>query len=303
MRQAQITTWGSIPRLIDVPDLPAPLPDEVRVKIEATGVHRVVRSRSNGKHYSAAQLPHLPGIDGVGTTEQGQRVYFVTFTTGTISEYVNIPKASTFPVPDGLDARQIAGAINPAMSSWMAFKGRTSNLPPEFTVLILGATSASGRVAISLSRALGAKTVIGAARNPDALEKLDLDRIVTIASEAEQTDFGNLDDVDVVLDYVYGPLAAHLFESLQTPKPVQYVHIGALSTTEVSLPGHVLRSKDISIRGSGPGSWSMQSFLKTLPTLLAAMRRVRDQPIKVAKFEDLEQEWEYSGPERLVFVP
>ncbi|KAF2213062.1 hypothetical protein CERZMDRAFT_96733 [Cercospora zeae-maydis SCOH1-5] len=303
MRQAQISTWGSIPRLIHVPDLPAPLPDEVRVKVEASAVHRVVRSRASGKHYSAAQLPHIPGIDGVGTTEQGQRVYFITFTTGTISDYINVPKASTFPVPHALDPHQIAAAINPAMSSWMAFKGRTSNLPPDFTVLILGATSASGRVAISLSRALGAKKVVGAARNTTALEMLDLDQTVTIASDVEQTDFSNLDDVDVVLDYVYGPLAAHLFESLQTPKLVQYVHIGALSTTEISLPGHVLRSKDITIRGAGPGSWSMQSFLKTLPNLLAAMRKVQDQPIRVAKFDDLEQEWEYSGPERLVFVP
>ncbi|PPJ53001.1 hypothetical protein CBER1_11449 [Cercospora berteroae] len=303
MRQAQIAEWGSIPRLIDVPDLPAPSPDEVRVKVEATGVHRVVRSRASGKHYSAEHLPHVPGIDGVGTTEDGQRVYFITFATGTISDYINVSKSSIFPVPEDVCARQIAGALNPAMSSWMAFKGRTSNLSTDFTVLILGATSASGRVAISLARALGAKKVIGAARNTAALEKLDLDQIVTIACETEQTDFSNLDDVDVVLDYVYGPLAAHLFESLQTPKPVQYVHIGALSTTGISLPGHVLRSKDITIRGSGPGSWSMQSFMKTLPDLLAAMRHVQEQPIKVAKLEDIEQEWEYSGPARLVFVP
>ncbi|GIZ36725.1 hypothetical protein CKM354_000019200 [Cercospora kikuchii] len=303
MRQAQISTWGSIPQLFDVPDLPAPSQNEVRVKVEATGVHRVVRSRASGKHYSAEHLPHIPGIDGVGTTEDGQRVYFITFATGTISDYINVSKSSIFPVPDDVCARQIAGALNPAMSSWMAFKGRTSNLPPDFTVLILGATSASGRVAISLARALGAKKVIGAARNTTVLENLDLDQIITIACEAEQTDFSNLDDVDVVLDYVYGPLATHLFESLQTPKPVQYVHIGALSTTEISLPGHVLRSKDITIRGSGPGSWSMQSFMKTLPDLLAAMRHVQEQPIRVAKFEDIEQEWEHSGPERLVFVP
>ncbi|KAI5367631.1 putative GroES-like superfamily, polyketide synthase, enoylreductase domain-containing protein [Septoria linicola] len=303
MRQAQISTWGGKPKLLEVHDLPPPEPDEVRIKIEATGVHRVVRSRATGKHYTSGKLPHIPGIDGVGTTDDGRRVYFCDFTTGSISEYINVPICSVYPVPDGVDARQIAGAINPAMSSWMAFKERTSNLPKDFTVLILGATSASGRVAIPLARALGAKQVIGAARSRAALDTLGLDRTIVVASEAEQTDFSNLDDVDVVLDYVYGPLAVHLFKSLMTPKPVQYVHIGALSNTEISLPGEVLRSKDITIRGSGPGAWKMSSFAQTLPDLLAAMSSIPEQPVKVAKFEDVEREWHYSGPDRLVFVP
>ena len=303
MRQAQISAWGERPKLLDVPELPPPGDDELRLRVEATGIHRVVRSRAAGKHYSANSLPHVPGIDGVGTANDGQRWYFVSFTSGSLSEYVNIPKSSLYPIPEGVDARQIAGALNPAMSSWMALKGRTTNLPKDFTVLIIGASSASGRVAIHLARALGAKKVIGAARNQATLDTLSLDETIVIASEIEQTDFSGLDDVDVVLDYVYGPLAEHLFRSLKTPKPVQYVHIGGLAATEITLPGDVLRSKDITIRGSGPGSWSMKALAQSLPDLLAAMQHVPQQPVKILKFEDVEEGWGCTGPERLVFEP
>lgn len=303
MHQAQVTTWGESPRSVSVPDLPPPGPDEIRLKVEATGVHRVVRSRATGRHYSAKTLPHIPGVDGVGTTEDGKRVYFSSFGLGIMSEYVNAPKSSTFSLPDGADPVQIAASINPAMSSWMAFKGRTTNLPADFTCLIIGATSASGRVAISIARGLGAKKVIGAARNKEALESLGLDQCIVISDEPEKTDFSSLDDVDVVLDYVYGPLAVHLFNSIKTPKPVQYVHIGSLSSPEISLPGEVLRSKDITIRGSGPGAWSLKQFAATLPQLLAIMPSVPKQPVKVAKMEDVESAWEYAGPERLVLVP
>ncbi|UJO13070.1 putative NADPH-dependent quinone reductase tdiC [Fulvia fulva] len=302
IQQAQITTWGSTPTLQTI-TLPPPAPSELRIKALAIGIHRVVRSRAAGSHYSAKTLPHTPGIDGVGLTDDDQKVYFLTFGTGTLAEYVNMPKSAVYPLDPGVDPVQVAASINPAMSSWMAFKGRTRDLPKGFTVLILGVTSASGRVAVPLARALGAGRVFGAARNEQAMEKLGLDRRIVIAEKAEETEFGDLDDVDVVLDYVYGLLAVHLFNSLKTPKPVQYVHIGALSEPEITIPGGVLRSKDITIRGSGPGAWSMKAFAETLPELLSIIPGIPEQPVEVAKFEELEEKWKYDGPKRLVFVP
>ncbi|CAK4031145.1 quinone oxidoreductase [Lecanosticta acicola] len=300
MHQAQITSWGNPPTYIEVPDLPPPNLEEVRIKVEAVGIHRVVRSRASGQHYSSGELPHIPGIDGVGTTDSGQKVYFMTMGKGVLSEFINMPKHSVFPLPEDSDPVKIAAAINPAMSSWMAFKGRTTNLPEDFTCLILGATSASGRVAIALARTLGAKKVIGAARNKTTLDTLGLDESIIIQEEVEQTDFSNLDDVDVVLDYVYGPLVLHLLKSMNTAKSVQYVHIGALSIPEITIPGQVLRAKDVTIRGSGPGSWSIKEFAKTVPQLLDAVRDMPSQPVKTAKFADVEKAWEYDGPERLV---
>lgn len=303
MHQAQVTEWGQSPKYVEVPDLPPPGQDEIRLKIIATGLHRVVRSRAAGSHYSSGSLPHVPGIDGIGQTEDGQKVYFFSFSVGAMSEYINISKKNTRPLPEGIDPIQAAGLVNPAMSSFMALKTRTTNLPKDFSVLILGATSASGKVAIHLARSLGAKRVVGAARNTAALDDLNLDESIVISEEVNKTDFSTLGNLDVVLDYVYGPLAEHLLNSLNTPNPVQYVHIGGLSGQELNLPGAVLRSKNLTIRGSGPGAWSLREVGAVMPELLASLKEVPEEPIKTAKLADVESEWKYAGGERLVFVP
>lgn len=303
MDQAQISSWGKSPNYVSVPDLPSPGPEETRLKVLATGLHRVVLSRASGSHYTSTALPHVPGIDGVGEREDGTKVYFSSFDTGSLSEYVNMDERRAIPLPEGIDVTQAAGITNPAMSSWMALKTRVTDLPEGFSVLILGATSASGRVAIHLARALGAKRVVGAARNQKALESFGLDESIAIADDPSKTDFTSLAPVDVVLDYIYGPLTLNFFNSLKSNQPVQYVQIGGLGGVEMDLPSAVLRSKNLTIRGSGPGAWSMMEVAKSMPEMLQAMKNVPKQPVKVVKMEDVAEEWSASASERLVFVP
>lgn len=235
-------------------------------------------------------------------TEDGRTVYWFSFDVGSMAEYINLPKRNTRLLPAGTDPFQAAGIINPAMSSWMAIKTRTTNLPPDFTVLILGATSASGRIANPLARVRGAKRVIGAARNKSTLDTLGLDASIVVASDPEQTDFSSIGDVDVILDYVYGPLTVHLLNSLKQARPVQYVHIGGLSAQDINLPGAILRSKNLTIRGSGPGAFSMQEMAQTLDQLLAVVKDIPEQPVKIVKLEDIETAWGEAGSERLVVV-
>lgn len=304
MRQALISQWGEKPKLVRPSETPGPKPDEMRIKVEAVGIHRLVRARASGEHYSSGSLPQIPGVDGVGTTEDGQGRYFISYNSGTLADYVNVPKLMTFSLPNGMnDYVQIAATVNPAISSWMALKMRSKDLPQDFTCLIIGATSASGRVAIPLARALGAKQVIGAARNQTTLDSLGLDRTIILTDTPQQTDFSNLDDVDVILDYVYGPITIHLLGSLRAPKPVQYIHIGSLAAKEMSLSGEVLRSKDITIRGAGAGSWSRRALVETMPALLATLPTIPEQAVRTVRLEDIETEWDYAGLERLVFVP
>lgn len=299
MHQARVNTWGEAPVYTEAADLTKPGPDEVRIKVIASGIHNVVRSRAAGKHYTSGTLPHVPGVDGVGTTEDGQMVYFASFAVGSLAQYVNMPKSAVKPVAEGSDPVQVAGIMNPALSSWMALKTRAQDLPPNFTVLILGATSASGRVAINLARTLGAGKVIGAARNKAALDSLPLESSIVIDDDAKKTDFSSLGDLDVVLDYVYGPLTEHLFASLKSKTHVQYVHIGSLGALDINLPGTILRSHNLTIRGSGPGAWSMKDVGQTMGQLLAAVKDVPEQPVKKVKLEDIEHVWSERG-ERLV---
>jgi NADPH:quinone reductase-like Zn-dependent oxidoreductase len=306
MKIAQVTEFGQPPKYVEAEDPPVPAADSelVQVKMLAAGLHILVRLRAAGQHYSAQGLPHIPGTDAVGITSDGQLVYYTAFLPkgGSFAEIINVPKSGLTPIPKGYDPVQMAGQINPATSSWMALTMRTFNLPKDFSVLILGATSTSGAIAIPLARALGAGKIIGVARSVEKLAELGLDETIKLADKPTETDFTKAEDVDVVLDYLYGDTAVHLLNSLKPTKPVQYVQIGSLTSNEATIPAAVLRSKNITLRGTGPGSWSMTEMAEQLPKLLEAMANVKPSNFSVVKLKDIESAWGKTK-ERMVVVP
>lgn len=308
MHAAVVSTYGKPPAYTAVPDIPAPSSSQLQLKVLATGLHNIVRSRASGAHYSSPPLPQVPGIDGIGATSDGTRYYFNAFRTGgSFASYINVERKGAIPLLDNLDTVQTAALVNPATSSWMAMKARTTNLPADFTVLILGATSASGRLAIPLARANGAAHVIGAARSEATLATLGLDSSLVVAEDAGKTDFLSLAgvEIDLILDYINGPLPTALLSTHKQKKPLQYVHIGTLSKQEMALPGAVLRSNNLTIRGSGPGAWSLAEAAQEMPALLEALGAVGEQKVRVVKLEDVEGEWDrkVEGEGRVVFVP
>ncbi|KAG9232622.1 hypothetical protein BJ875DRAFT_505880 [Amylocarpus encephaloides] len=311
MHQAQVTTWGHPPTLVTLPDPPLPSPDSdtIQLHLLATGLHRVVRSRASGKHFTANTLPHIPGVDGVGRAQDGKLYYFTTFTAtgGSFASIINVPKAMTRSLPEGLDPVRAAALVNPSMASWMALRKRSDvaalgQREGGFTVLIVGVTTASGQIAISNSRSLGATRVIGLARNASRLATLDLDvRIQT--SSVTETDFTSLGDVDIILDFIYGPLTLHLLNSLKSTVPTEYVQIGTMADPNLELPGALLRSKDITLRGSAPGAWTMRDLGMETEGMLRALVGVKNVEVGVVKLGDAERIWGRDGGERVVFVP
>ncbi|STW15148.1 Quinone oxidoreductase [Klebsiella pneumoniae subsp. rhinoscleromatis] len=66
---------------------PQPAPGQTLIDVRAAAISHVVKARASGRHYSFdGNLPFVPGIDGVGTTPQGQRVYFA-FPTAPLRQY------------------------------------------------------------------------------------------------------------------------------------------------------------------------------------------------------------------------
>jgi len=305
MHTALVTKWGETPKYVEVETPPVPSADSdlIQIKLVASGVHQVVRSRAEGTHYSAKTLPHVPGIDGIATTADGKYVYFSTLATGAMSELITLPKKDTRPLPEGVDPVQAAALVNPAMSSWMAMQTRTFNLPKDFTVLIMGATTMSGTLAIPLVRSLGAAKVIGVARNAAALKALDLDEKIQLLDPAEKTDFSKLGDVDVILDYLWGPPTAHLFNQLASKIPVQFVQIGSMAGVDANLASANLRSKNITMRGAGPGAWTFPQLMGEYSNILLALKHVKKQEVNVVKLADIEKVWNEKSATRTVFVP
>ena len=106
----------------------------------------------------------------------------------------------------------------------------------------------------------------------------------------------------MILDYLYGPAVVALFNQLKSTVPTQFVQIGTMAGPDISLPGALLREKNITIRGAGPGAWPMPLFAKELPDLLRAVSKLPDMGLTVRKLEEVKEAWG-NKKERTVFVP
>ncbi|KAI1329456.1 hypothetical protein F5Y16DRAFT_366048 [Xylariaceae sp. FL0255] len=311
MQAAIVQEWSEGPRYVTVDEAPAPTESQIQLRVLAAGLHQVVRSRASGRHYSAHNLPHMVGIDCVGQDEAtGKLYYHFSLSGGCFAERVTVDKTSAIPIPDGIDPVAFAGAVNPAMSSWMAITQRTNDLPKDFTVLILGATSASGRMAVHVAKELGAAKVVGVGRNESSLGQVDgLDDYIVQKEVVSETDFSKVSSgVDLVLDYVYGDLAVHALSTIETRArgPLQYVSIGSVSQGEANFPSAIFRSKDITMRGAGPGAWSISALQKELPVLVSAMAKWKLVESYGFPLKDIAEVWtdkSLASKGRLVAVP
>lgn len=313
MKAAVVTDFSQPPRYADFREPEAP-EGFVPVRMLAVGVHRIVRSLAAGAHYgSGDELPFVPGVDGVGELADGRRVYTGGSPDpfGTLAERTVVPDGFAVPVPDALDSVTAAGIVNPAMSSWLPLAGRGA-LRPGQTVLVLGATGASGSLAVQIALHLGAGRVIAAGRNAAALAVLAADpRVVAVSiDEALTTSIRSAAPagIDVVLDYLWGPVAEAALEALRrtglshTARATQYVQIGALAGTRVGLDAALLRSSNVTVFGSGAGSIEPRLLLAELPKILAlAASGGITLPVRAVPLANVEAEW--ASADRLVFVP
>src|SRR5271157_5777033 len=141
MQAAVVNSLGQAPRYQSFPD-PVAQEGEVLIRVRAAGLHPVVKARASGAHYTAmGELPAVPGLDGVGTLEDGRRVYFgfARHPWGTMAERSVASPSMCIPLPDQLGDSQAAAIANPGMSAWLSLKDRAQVAQGE-TVLIMGAT-------------------------------------------------------------------------------------------------------------------------------------------------------------------
>ncbi|HEX3781082.1 MAG TPA: zinc-binding alcohol dehydrogenase family protein [Pseudonocardiaceae bacterium] len=318
MHAAVIQSVDQPPQYRSVPD-PVAGDGEVVVDVLAVAVHPVTRSKASGRHYSSSgRLPMIPGIDGVGRLPDGTRVYFTALDdpTGTMAERIAIPAANCVPVPDGLDDAVVAAAVNPAISSWLALRNRVELRAGE-SVLVLGATGNAGAIAVQLARRLGAATVIGAGRNPDALAALPglgADAVISLDAPADtvSAEIAKLaSEVDVVVDYLWGPhtelaLAAIADARREPARPLRWVHIGAVAGPTITLPAAALRKIAIQLTGSGIGSIAQDTLDTETAGLLDQLTTMdlTTKPVRTP-LREVEQAWNrpVATGSRLVFIP
>jgi len=160
-----------------------------------------------------------------------------------------------------------AAVVNPGISAWGALAWRAQLAAGE-TVLILGATGVTGKLAIQTAKLLGAGRVIAAGRNEQVLKTLHalgadttihLDKPGQDLTEAFVREAGE-SGFDVIIDYLWGPttealLAAIARRDLQPASPrVRLVEVGESAGPTISLAAAVLRSSRLEILGAGSGN-------------------------------------------------
>ncbi|MEZ2222828.1 zinc-binding alcohol dehydrogenase family protein [Rhizobium sp. RCC_161_2] len=311
MKAAIVREVGGQPVYEDF-QTPIPAAGESLVHVSAAAISQVVKSRASGAHYSSAnQFPFVVGIDGVGRLEDGRRVYFVLPREpyGSMADAAPVPSDRCIMLPDELDDVTAAAIANPGMSSWAAFRER-AKLQPGETVLVNGATGTSGRLAVQIAKYLGASKVIATGRNTDslrALERLGADVTIPltqdkpILEEAFKEQFAG--GVDVVLDYLWGESAESLLTSAakagRGAVPIRFVQIGAISGSDINLPGAVLRSSAITLMGSGIGSIPLDRLVNAIAELFqATVPGGFEIAMKIAPLSEVEEAWPLDNSNR-----
>ena len=317
MHAAVVRSFDHPPRYEEVA-APQPAEGQILVDVLAVGLHPRVRSGANGSHYTSdGRLPMIPGVDGVARLPDGGEVYFVAADgdAGTMAEQALLDPRRAVPLPPNADPVIAAAAMNPAMSSWVALRRRV-RLQPGQSVLVLGATGNAGQLAVQIARHLGAAQIIAAGRDPerlDLLTGLGATSVVSLAGDPAQAadQLGKAaGDVDVVIDYTWGPPTELAIPALITHRtdrsaPLDWIQIGSMAGPDLTLPSFVLRAANLRIMGSGQGSVTTAGIVAELPALLeqiaAGTLSVGALPLPLT---DVEQAW--TSPtepgQRVVFV-
>lgn len=320
MKAAVLHAFGQAPRYEEFAG-PAPKENEVIVEVKAASLKNIDRGRASGSHYdNHAQLPVVTGVDGVALLPDGTRIYcgMPRAPYGMMAEQAPIGPRYRFPVPDGVDDATAAALPNAAMSGWLALTERAKFQPGE-SVLVIGATGVSGKLAVRIAKHLGASRIVATGRNMKVLEELlgqGADAIVPLKQDPEELVCAfhaqKGEGYDVVLDYLWGPPMEALLHALTghdlhaRPHRTRIVQIGEMAGRGISLHGGVLRSSAIELMGSGGGSVPPGAMAGVFQKVFAlAAQGILTIDTEVVPLSGVEAAWNRSAERgrRVVFVP
>ncbi len=268
MKAAILHSADSVPVYGDFGE-PAAGPGREIVEFVAAGIHQVTRSVATGRHYGrGAVFPVIPGLNAVARTASGELVFTASGEPpyGTFAERIASPDAMRFALPDGARPEAVAAGINPGMASWLPLNARLAETGGLGTVLILGVTGISGFLAAQNAGLLGAARVVGAGRSKEGLDRAAAAGAQTVALSGDRDADAaalagalNGDAPGLVLDFVWGTVAETALRALgreglgEDRADIKYVQIGALAGPEAAVPSALLRSRKLTISGSGAG--------------------------------------------------
>jgi len=319
MHAAVLHALGKLPCFEEFPD-PIPGEGEVLINVSAAALKPVDKQMAAGTHYaSPREFPVVCGTDGVGRLEDGTRAFFggARRPYGAMAERTVVRRVQCFSVPEALDDVTAAAISNPGVSAWLSLK-HSAKLAPGETVLILGATGVTGKLAVQIAKILGAGRVVAAGRNEHVLSTLlelgadstirlgkpDEELIAAFRREAGEKRF------DVVIDYLWGHPTEVLLKAITEEEfaigksETRLVEVGESAGSTITLPAAVLRSTALTILGTGgmpPWDILTDAFQQVMNSVARGTLSTATERVPLAEIENA---WERDAhAHRLVMIP
>lgn len=238
--------------------LPLPGPGEIRIRVRAAGVNRPDIVQREGRYPPPPGASDIMGLEVAGEVDAvgdsaarwvvGDRICAL-LGGGGYADYAVVDARHALPIPDGLDFVQAAALPETAFTVFAnVFEG--GGLKAGETLLIHGATSGIGVMAIQMAKAAGARVIAtsrGAAKAEAARAlgaDVSLDATAVDLAEAIKAEGG----ADVVLDMVG---AAYADLNLKALKPGgRWVVIATLTGAKAEIDLARLMVKRLTLTGS-----------------------------------------------------
>jgi NADPH:quinone reductase-like Zn-dependent oxidoreductase len=322
MKAAVIHQTGEIPQYEEIAD-PVIKEGQEPGLVKAASIKNIDKSLANGAHYDKTnrQFPVTVGVDGVVVLEDGTRVYTGSVPPyGMMAEKTAIIRGYSVPVPDALDDITAAALPNPTASAWMALAWR-GQLKRGDNILIMGATSVTGKMAIQIARHLGAGKIVATGRNESVFEHLTglgADQVISLSQPEEDLKAAFKKTArerpfDIVLDYLWGRPAEILLDALTghdlraEGKVTRYIHIGEMAGSTIQLPGAVLRSTGLELYGSGGGSMSKEAMSSLITEVVPEIFRMAIEgklaiDTEVVPLSDIANAWQRAGNGKRIVI-
>ena len=203
---------------------------DVLIHVKAAVLENLDKMAAQGIHYMSKRMfPQFPAIAGHKVASVLLRMGSSWPSAvagppyGTMAEIAVVPKeyaGYVSPVPEGVDAKLAAALPASALTSYLPLKWG-AKLETGQSVLILGATGVSGKLAVRIAALLGAGKVVAAGRESsilDSLREMGASAIIDLKQpDAEVYDAfvrESGDGYDVILDFLWGLPTELLFRAI-----------------------------------------------------------------------------------------
>jgi NADPH2:quinone reductase len=199
-------------RPLSVEDAPEPEAGDGQsvVDVKAAGINFADVLIRNGLYPQPPALPTILGNEVAGDLGGRRVLAFARHTGGGFAERVAVDDEWTFDLPQGASYAEGAALLTTYLTAWMPLV-RLARIHPDSNVLVTAAAGGVGTAAIQVAAFCGANiTAAAGSEEKRALaESLGAQRTIGYDEIAE------LDDIDVALDPVGGPVFADCLKALR----------------------------------------------------------------------------------------